>query len=245
MARTLPRCPTFVLVHGAFHGGWCWQRVAGRLGQAGARVFAPTLTGLGERAHLLTRQVGLETFIQDVIGMIEAEELDDITLVGHSFGGVVISGVVDRMPARIRRSVYLDAIVPQSGQSAISQLPAETAALRLRAAADSSGGLSIPVPTGAIFDLPAGPDRDWVARRIRPHPLASYTDIVTLSGPVGNGRPRSYVRCAEPTYAAVAPSYGRIRAEPGWTFDDLATGHDAMVTAPGAVADLLMTLANL
>jgi pimeloyl-ACP methyl ester carboxylesterase len=147
MASTLPKSPTFVLVHGAFHGGWCWRRVAERLMKVGGRVLSPTMTGLGERAHLLTRDIGLGTFIDDVIGVIEAEELDDIILVGHSFGGVVISGVVDRLPKRVRQSIYLDAIVPQNGRSAISQLPSETAASRVRAAEESSAGFSIP----AIF----------------------------------------------------------------------------------------------
>jgi pimeloyl-ACP methyl ester carboxylesterase len=245
MASTLPKSPTFVLVHGAFHGGWCWRRVAERLMKAGGRVLSPTMTGLGERAHLLTRDIGLGTFIDDVIGVIEAEELDNIILVGHSFGGVVISGVVDRLPERVHQSIYLDAIVPQNGRSAISQLPSETAASRVRAAQESSAGFSIPVPMGDIFDLAPGPDRDWVARRIRPHPLASYTDIVELTGPVGNGRPRSYIRCTDPVYPVVVPSYERIRLEAGWTFADIATGHDAMVTAPDELADLLLKLAHL
>ena len=236
--------PVFVLVHGAFHGGWCWRRVADLLTATGARVFTPTMTGLGERAHLLTRHVGLETFIADVIGVIETEELDDVVLVGHSFGGAVISGVVDRVPGRIAQLVYLDAVVPQPGQSAISQLPPETQALRIRTAEESSGGVSIPVPTGDIFDLPPGPDRDWVARRITPHPLAAYTDPVVLNGPVGNGRPRSYIRCTAPPYPAVQPSYGRIKAEEGWALIDIATGHDAMVTAPETLTALLLQYAN-
>jgi pimeloyl-ACP methyl ester carboxylesterase len=244
MASTLPKPPTFLLVHGAFHGSWCWRRVADRLAATGARVYAPTMTGLGERAHLLTRKTNLGTFIDDVTGVIDAEELDDIILVGHSFGGVVISGVVDRLPERVRHSVYLDAIVPRNGQSAISQLPPETAAVRIRAAQESSAGLSIPIPTGAIFDLPPGSDRDWVARHITPHPLASYTDIVVLNGPVGNGRPRSYIRCTAPVYEAVRPSYERIFGDAGWTIVDLATSHDAMVAAPALLADMLLKYAH-
>ncbi len=234
--------PTFVLVHGAFHGGWCWRDVGDRLRAAGAAVFAPTMTGLGERAHLLTRTVGIETFFNDVTGLIAAEELTDVVLVGHSFGGVVISGVADRMPERIRHLVYLDAVVPQNGRSAISQLPAETAAMRIRTAEASSGGLSIPVPKGDLFDLSPGPGRDWVARRITPHPLASYTDPVRLKNPVGNGLPRSYIRCNDPVYPAVVPTYEAIIQQPGWAVVDLATGHDAMISAPGALTDLLLKL---
>jgi pimeloyl-ACP methyl ester carboxylesterase len=235
---------TFVLVHGAFHGGWCWRDVAERLRAAGAAVFTPTMTGLGERAHLLNRAVGIETFFNDVSGLIAAEELNDIVLVGHSFGGVVISGVADRMADRIRHLVYLDAVVPQNGRSAISLLPAETAATRIRMAEASSGGLSIPVPKGDIFDLPPGTGRDWVARRITPHPLAAYTDVVRLNAPAGNGLPRSYIRCTDPVYPAVVPTYDAIVQQPGWTFVDLPTGHDAMISAPGPLTDLLLKLAG-
>src|SRR5579875_3323603 len=98
---------TFVLVHGAWHGGWCWSRVAAILRGRGHRVFTPTQTGLGERAHLLSRDITFDTFVQDVVGVFEAEELEDVVLVGHSFGGSSISGVVDRMPERVRRLVYL------------------------------------------------------------------------------------------------------------------------------------------
>jgi pimeloyl-ACP methyl ester carboxylesterase len=243
MASDLPKAPAFLLVHGAFHGGWCWRRVADRLAGAGARVFTPTLTGLGERAHLLGPGIDLDTFADDVMGVIEAEELNDLVLVGHSFGGAVISVVADRMPSRIRQLVYLDAIVPRHGQSAIGQLPPETAATRIRAA-ECAGGLAIPVPTGDIFDLPPGPDRDWVARHITPHPLASYTQPVPLNAPVGNSRPRSYIRCVAPVYSAVRPSYEHIRAESGWTFADIATSHDAMVTAPAELAEMLLRYVN-
>jgi pimeloyl-ACP methyl ester carboxylesterase len=232
--------PTFLLIHGAFHGGWCWRRVGDLLAAAGCRVFAPTMTGLGERAHLLNAEVGIATFIADAIGVIEAEELENIVLVGHSFGGAVISGVADRLPDRIAQLVYLDAIVPVSGHSALSCLPVETQEIRLRTARATPGGLTIPLPTETMFDLPPGPDRDWVARRITPHPLASYTDPIMLDHPVGNGRPRLYIRCTDPAYPAVVPSYDRIKAEEGWTLADIATGHDAMVTAPEALAEILL-----
>ena len=130
MPSILTSSPTFLLIHGAFHGGWCWRRVGDLLAATGARVFAPTMTGLGERAHLLNDEVGIETFFRDAIGVIEAEELTDVVLVGHSFGGAVITGVADRVPGRIAQLVYLDAVVPVAGQSALSCLPAETQAIR-------------------------------------------------------------------------------------------------------------------
>ncbi len=236
----LGKLPNFVLIHGAFHGGWCWRRVADRLTAAGARVFAPTMTGLGERAHLLNGAVGIETFFRDAIGVIEAEELTDVVLVGHSFGGAVISGVADRVRDRIAQLVYLDAVVPLAGQSALSCLPRETQEIRLRRAKAAPGGLTIPLPTETMFDLPPGPDWDWVARRITPHPLAAYTDPIVLAHPVGNGLPRVYIRCTGPVYPAVAPSYDRIKTDPDWTLIDIDTGHDAMVSAPEELTDILL-----
>ena len=235
---------TFVLVHGAFHGGWCWRRVADRLVATGARVFTPTMTGLGERVHLLAPGVGYKTFVDDVVAVIESEELSDVVLVGHSFGGAVITGVADRIGHRIARLVYLDAVVPQNGQSAVDQLPPETRAIRIRAARERGNGLAIPLPTETMFDLPPGEDRDWVARRITPHPLASYTDPIFLNHPVGNGRPCTYIRCTDPVYPAVVPSYDRIKSDPRWSLMDIATGHDAMVTAPGPLTDMLLACAE-
>jgi pimeloyl-ACP methyl ester carboxylesterase len=236
--------PVFVLVHGAFHGGWCWRRVSGRLCAAGSRVHAPTMTGLGDRAHLLTRAVGLRTFVNDVLGMLLAEEIENAILVGHSFGGVVISGVADLRPDLIRRLIYLDAVVPIGGLSALDLLPADIAQARCRAAVESSDGLAIPVPPAAAFDVPPGPDRDWLDRRLTPHPFAAYADPVMLAHPVGNFRPKTYIRCTNPVYRAVEPSYARIEAEAGWTLRDLPAGHDAMITAPGPLAELLLDIAK-
>jgi len=235
---------TYVLVHGAFHGGWCWRPVAERLRQAGAAVFAPTCTGLGERAHLLTPAVTHRTFVDDVAGVIEAEELDNVILVGHSFGGVVISGVAERLPARIRHLVYLDSVIPRDGQAPIDRLPADVKAARIRAAQESSGGLSIPVPPAESFGIGPGALRDWVARRLTPQPLAAYTETVRFRTPIGNGRPRTYVFCNQPIYDPVRPTYEWVRSQPDWPTVELAAGHDAMVTEPDSVAELLLSLAG-
>src|SRR5262249_4453414 len=141
---------TFVLVHGAWHGGWCWQRVSERLVAAGHRVFCPTLTGLGERAHLLSREVDLGTPISDVIGLIEAEELAEIVLVGHSYGGIVITGVAARAKGRLRQLVYLDSAIVEDGATWASIGLPEVVAERRRAA-HASGGVSLPVPQAKVF----------------------------------------------------------------------------------------------
>jgi pimeloyl-ACP methyl ester carboxylesterase len=144
---------TFVLVHGAWHGGWCWSRVADRLRAAGHRVFAPTQTGLGERKHLLSKEITLDIFTRDIANVIEAEELTNIVLVGHSFGGLVISGVADAMPERIRHLVYLDSLVVEGGKSPFDSLPPEVASARKKAAEESSGGLSLPPPPPSAFGV--------------------------------------------------------------------------------------------
>ncbi|GJD48436.1 Haloalkane dehalogenase [Methylobacterium crusticola] len=233
---------TFVLVHGAWHGGWCWVRVADRLRAAGHRVLAPTCTGLGERAHLLDRNLTLDTFGRDVAGVIVAEELRDVILVGHSFGGLAISAVADAMPERLRHLVYLDAMIVEPGRAPFDVLPPEVAAARRRAAAESSGSLSLPAPPAAAFGVLDPDDAAWVERRLTPHPLGTYESPLTIRGPVGNGLPRTYVDCTDPSYPALDGVKAWVRRQPGWGWRELATGHDAMVSAPDALAALLCGL---
>ena len=231
---------TYVLVHGAWHGGWCWRRVADRLKSEGHRVFSPTLTGLGERAHLLTREVSLETHIADVVGLLEAEELEDVVLVGHSYGGIVITGVAAREKSRLWQLIYLDAAIVEDGASWSSLSPPEVALARRKAAKESSGGLSIPAPEAAVFGLADRDDLEWVQRRLTPHPFAAYDQTLRWGGPVGNGLPKVYVDCIEPAYAGLAAVKERYRGKPGWTFVELKTGHDAMVSAPAETAQILL-----
>lgn len=233
---------TFILLHGAFHGGWCWARVAKLLRARGHAVFTPTQTGLGERRHLLTDAVSLETFIADLTGLIEAEELTDAILVGHSFGGITISGVADRMPARVRHLVYLDSRILENGQAQADVDP-ERAAGRREAAMAHDLGLSVPPPPTGFFGLPPGPDADWVARRMTPHPFRTMTDKLRLANQVGNGLPRTYIACTAPVYAPLEQSRRWVRGRPGWASRDIGTGHDAMVTAPEALAQMLEEIA--
>lgn len=234
---------TFVLVHGAWHGGWCWKRVAERLAAAGHRVFSPTLTGLGERAHLLSRSVNLDTHIQDVVGVLEAEELDGVVLLGHSYGGIVITGVAARAPARIRRLIYLDAALVEDGACWSDIVPPETAAARRRLAEESSGGVSMPVPDAAVFGLAEPGDIAWVQRRMTPHPFAPFDQKMRWGGPIGAALPKVYVDCRRPPYAGLEAMKARYRGRPEWPFVELAAGHDAMVSAPEETARLLLECA--
>jgi pimeloyl-ACP methyl ester carboxylesterase len=228
----------FVLVHGAWHGGWCWRRVAPLLRAEGHEVFAPTLTGFGERAHLLTADVGPEVLVQDVVGVLENEELAGVVLVGHSFGALVALAVAERVPERVRRIVLLDGLVVEPGEPGLAGLPPASAAARVDAA-EATGGLGFPPPGAAAFGLAEPDDIAWVDRRLTPHPLRTYAEPFALRAPLGAGRPVTYVCCTDPPYPATAGGHAIARRE-GWTWRELAAGHDAMIRAPGAtVAELL------
>lgn len=230
---------TFVLVHGAWHGGWSWRRVADRLRVAGHSVFSPTCTGLGERAHLLSPQIGLSTCIDDVTSVLECEELTDVVLVGHSFGGVVITGVADRMPQRLRHLVFLDAVILESGESVFDRLPTALAAQRRAAAVEVDGALCFRVPPPEAFGITDAADLDWLRRRLTPQPLKSYSEPLQLTRSPDNGIARTYLSCIEPVYAPIDDSRQRAAAY-GWGWRDIHAGHDAMISAPDAVVAALL-----
>ncbi len=233
----------FVLVHGAFHGGWCWSRVAGILRADGHTVFTPTQTGLGERHHLLSPSITLDTFVDDICAVLEAEELHDAVLVGHSFGGVSITGVADRMPERVRHLVYLDSRILQAGQTMLDADPERSGAWQR--IATQGDGASIPPPPATYFDCPQPEDVAWIGRRLTPHPLGTFISPLNLANPViGNGRPCTYVASVDPIYPWLEPCRVWARAQPGWGWAEIAAGHDAMVSAPAALAALLVRLAG-
>lgn len=235
---------TYVLVHGAWHGGWCWRDVADALRTQGHRVFTPTQTGLGERRHLLSRDVTLDVFVDDVANLMEAEELRDAILVGHSFGGSAISGVADRMPGAVRHLVYLDSLMIEPGQSPFGMLPPEVVAARRRQIAEQGNGVSIPPPPPSAFGVPEDhPGAAWVARRLTPHPAGTYESPLRLKNPVGNGRPRTYIACTAPVYGPLESSRQWVKRQGGWNWQEIATGHDAMVTAPVELARMLLAVA--
>jgi pimeloyl-ACP methyl ester carboxylesterase len=234
--------PPIVLVHGAWAGAWCWKRVLAPLRAAGHEVHAVTLTGVGERAHLLSRDITLATHIADVLGLIEAEELREVVLVGHSYGGMVATGVADALMARdagrLRQLVYVDAVVPRPGESWSSTHTPETIAAR-EAGSRASGGVSMPAPDPAVFGL-AGEAGEWVRRRQTPHPFRIYQEPLDFDAARIAAVPRTYISCAEPALATVTPSRERVRREPGWRFVEMATGHDPMVSMPERFVEVLL-----
>jgi pimeloyl-ACP methyl ester carboxylesterase len=229
----------FVLVHGSGHGGWCWIRVARLLRAAGHEVFTPTLTGHGERAHLLTADVGPATMVQDIVAVLENEQLRGVVLVGHSLGALVTLGVADRVPHRLRRLVLLDGLVVEPGERGFDGFPPEAAEDRTAAAKASATGLAYPVPSAAGFGVTDPDDRAWVDRRLTPQPLRSFSESFGLRTPLGNGVPVTYIGCTDPPYPMVRSGHAIVRRE-GWEWRELATGHDAMISAPDATAAELL-----
>jgi pimeloyl-ACP methyl ester carboxylesterase len=228
---------TFVLLHGAWHGGWAWQRVVPALRAAGHDVLTPTLTGVSDRAHLLHPGVGLSTHVQDVVALLEAYDARNVTLVGHSYAGQVVTGVADRVPERLARRVYLDAFVGADGEAAIDLLP-ETVAHHYRESVAGPGfGWLIPVRPLERLGVTDPADLDWLTPRLTPHPWLTYTEPLRLTGK-GDDVPATFVECVD--WMRVFTAQAQRAAARGWTVHELATGHEAMVTAPDALARLLL-----
>ena len=234
---------TFVLVHGIWHGGWCWNRVAEALRANGHTVTTPTHTGLGERSHLLSSSITLDTFVEDVVNHLKWEDLQEVVLVGHSFGGGPISGAADREPSRIAKLIYLDAVIMENGESWFGLLPPDIVADRKKVAQDFSGGVSLPPAPPESFGVTDPDDAAWLSARLTPHPFATLTTPLNLDNPCGNGLPAHYVTCTSPAYRPAAICRDRVE-ERGWPISPLASGHDAMVSHPQETAALLESLSN-
>ena len=236
-----------VLVHGAWGGAWIWRRVLPALRAAGHEVHAVTLTGDGERAHLRNAGITLRTHIADVAGLIDAEELRSVVLVGHSYAGQVITGVAEALGQRgagtggpyLRQLVYVDAMVPLPDEGWGSNHSPEIVAARTAAARANDNAL--PPPDARDFGI-EGADRDWLNRRQVPHPFGPYREPMPFDAARWAALPRAFIDCNQPAYPTIAGSRERVRAQPGWRIVEMATGHCPMVTMPDAFARLLLEL---
>jgi pimeloyl-ACP methyl ester carboxylesterase len=227
---------TFVLVPGAWLGGWCWRNVAVPLRASGHTVMGATLTGLGERAHLMSPEISLDTHVVDIVNLLHWRDLNNVVLVGHSYGGMVITAVAERVPNRIRRLVYLDASVPRDGESNDDVIGPRMAA-QLRASA-ASGGKDWQVPPAQYVAerLSDPPLRSWVERRLTPHPLRPFGDRVQLRSLQAAVLPRAFIQTTQSDlYNGLI---NRARAA-GWYCREIGGGHYAMFTQPDAVASAL------
>jgi pimeloyl-ACP methyl ester carboxylesterase len=234
---------TYVLVHGGWAGGWFWGRVRPLLREAGHEVFTPTLTGLGERAHLARPSVNLETHIEDVVATIKYEDLCRVVLVGQSYAGMVISGVAERVPERLAHLVFLDAFVPRDGESLADILGPQAMASFAQLAEAQGDGWRLPLPfsfeeLGITSEL----DIAWVRSKLVSHPLATMQQGVQVSNPDAAKLPRTFIRCTKPAMGYF-DRFGEQARAAGWSYSEIASGHSAPVTAPAEVARALLTIA--
>jgi pimeloyl-ACP methyl ester carboxylesterase len=231
---------TFVLVHGAWSGGWCYFKVAERLRALGHNVFTPTLTGQGERTHLIDRAINLSTHITDVLNVFHYERLDDVVLAGHSYGGMVITAVGDRIPERVRVLAYLDAFLPSDGQSLFDiNVPANNQ--KFLDAAGAIGGLAVPSPPAAFFNVNKE-DAARVDELATPFPLGCFTEKLKLTGKHEAIKKRVYVHgTVLPRVSPFKPFYERAKNDTAWQAYALACGHHVMLDEPDRVTEILLS----
>ena len=233
---------TFVLVHGGWHGSWCWKRVRRALQARGHEVFTPTLTGLADRVHLLSPQVDLETHINDVTNLIRWEELTDVVLCGHSYAGCVISGVADRVSDRIGALVYLDAFVLANDQSLHDAIPAEVRNADIEEARQVGEGWKVPPIPAEVLNVNAK-DREWVNRQCTMQPLATLQQPIRLTGALNRIENVTYILANGWASSLFAPFYEQAKAK-GWKTLSMPCGHDVMLDQPEELAEELMVLSQ-
>jgi pimeloyl-ACP methyl ester carboxylesterase len=232
---------TFVLVHGAWHGSWCWKRVRKSLQTQGHDVFTPTLTGVGERSHLLTREVNLETHVADVVNLIRWEELDDVVLCGHSYGGCVITGVADRVPERLRAIVYLDAFILEDGKGLHDLVPPFLREAQVASAQAGGDGWKVAPITAEFFNVNVA-DRAWVNAQCTPHPLATFQQRLTLRGTIPAAK-ATHVLATGYEHSPFPPFHALAKAR-GWKTLTVPCGHDVMLDRPDDLVQILRDAAG-
>lgn len=231
---------TYLLVHGGICGGWVWKRLTPLLRAEGHEVFAPTLTGLGERSHLAHPQIGLETHIQDVLGVLEYEDLRNVILVGHSSAGTVVTAVADRASPRLAHLVYLDATVPRDGQSFLDcESPESRAWMDNYVQTAGDGWRLMPMPM-RDFGITDEADQQWADSKTTPHPYKTFQDPIHFNAATVSALPRTYIACI-----GDRPRGGEKPSDvEGMNYFEVSAGHMAMVAAPQELAALLLALAD-
>lgn len=231
---------TFVLVHGAWQGNWVWERVADQLRAAGHRVYTPSLTGLGERAHLATPEIDLETHIADVMGVIEHHELDGIVLCGHSYGGMVVGGAADRLPSRIKSLVFLDAFIPAQGKSLFDFQPPEMAQRTRDEVRTEGGGWRVKRISAADFGVQNAVDVARLDRRAVPQPVGTMEQKANITGAWEKIPQLVYIRAAGHPRQTFAQFGERVRKDPAWQYFEVPCGHNVMLDMPEALTGILL-----
>lgn len=228
-----------VLVHGGWHGGWVWRDVAERLTAEGHYASTPTLTGLGERSHLAHADITPDLHVEDIVNVIKFEDLDDVVLVGHSYGGFIITGVASQIPERVSGLIYLDAFVPaSSGQSAFS-IGTKERADEVRSTI-TDGFL---VPPSGIQRWTSDPKKqEWLSKQVTPHPLRCFSEGPTLSGRENEIAKRMFILCSKHKPSPFWHFHERYQNDPKWRSEELDCLHDAMVEKPEELTQLIHSM---
>ena len=241
-AQHQPGKPVFVLVHGAWHGGWCWQEVSQQLREKGFRVYTPTLSGLGEHKNVINENINLQTHITDIINFIEMEDLHNVVLVGHSYAGTVIAGVADSIPGRLNKLVFLDAMIVHNGESPISTQFKEVQAAMGEFVAKKQN--IAPIIPAEEFGVTEKAKAKWVNERLTPQPFNTFAQRLTLKHTYGNNVPLVYISCTDKQLPIIKKMSKEAQNSSLWTYLELNTGHDAMVTVPVELSGLFTKLAE-
>ena len=236
------RSRTFVLVHGSWHGGWCWARVRDILAAKGHRVYTPTLTGLADRSHLLSTSINMDTHIADIVNLYKWEDLENTVLVGHSYGGWPISGAVETIGAQVASIVFLDAFMPENGEKLMDITP-EPLRVQLREAV-AKGVAGRPIPPASGFRIVKPEDVAWVQAKMTEQPVGSALQPIVLTGARDRIAKKAYIRAADYPNPLFDRHLAKCQADPSWkaiAFKDC--GHDVMVDAPARLAQTLEEVA--
>lgn len=231
----------FVLIHGMFHGSWCWKKVTPLLHAAGHEVYTPTLTGVGERAHLHYPDIDMHTHIQDVVNVLDYEELRQVILVGHSLAGFMAPAVAERTPERLAHIVNLDGPLAVEGKAFKDLMPDTWEFFRQRGREAGDEGWAPPVMEWT-FGV-TGADLTWMQAKLTPHPLKTWETPLSFTNPASRSIPRTFISCTEnlPSDEEIAAEERKVAAL-GWHYRFIPTGHDAMITAPEELTKILLEL---
>jgi pimeloyl-ACP methyl ester carboxylesterase len=240
-SSTAETARTFVLVHGASHGGWCYRRVADILRSEGHRVFTPTLSGLAERSRENSRPINLTTHIDEILDLFKWEELDDVVLCGHSYGGMVVGGVADKIPGRIRNLVFLDAVIPENGKCMTDYVFPGEVFHQIMDAVGAGGGFFLPAPPAAFFNVNEA-DQAMVDRLCTPHPIASVLEKITIGTGADGIKNHTYIYATNWSFTPIVQQYERAKTLAGWKVFEVEAGHDIMLDAPIQLADILSSI---
>ncbi|MET0669693.1 MAG: alpha/beta hydrolase [Tardiphaga sp.] len=231
---------TFVLVHGAWHGGWCWRRVADLLAANGRKVFTPTLTGLGERSHLLGKGINVSTHVTDVVNVLKWEQLTNVVLCGHSYGGFVVSGVAEQMASAISSIVFLDAFLPENGEAMVDITG--QAVIDATRAAEQQDALGVPPRKAEAFGVNEK-DRAWVDSLTGLQPIGCFLEKIKLTGARDRIAKKAYIRAANYANPGFDKALAGIKTNPEWRTYQTPCGHDVMVDMPERLAEILQEVA--